>query len=241
MIAATVLAAAALAAPPPVAFGFDHVSAAPNDRVTVHAQGLLRPERLYLVRSDVARSVRSRFDARLAYVGRLVPSRRHAMLIFSVPPLDTGVYVPWCAGCGNRRSGELRVNTPPATPESCPVTVANGDVPRGLRSTGWNFHGNKLLAAAIPTDGSYADGDRDGIVDAKIIWVAGGLFSPLAVRYVRIDVRGPVLDAREVPGTLTGFPGPSWASRMSFTVGCWKITGRVADVSLSFVVKVAAP
>jgi hypothetical protein len=44
--------------------------------------------------------------------------------------------------------------------------------------------------------------------------------------------------AQAVPGTLMGYDGPSWASRMDLQPGCWKITGRLLDVSLSFVVQV---
>jgi hypothetical protein len=43
-----------------------------------------------------------------------------------------------------------------------------------------------------------------------------------------------------VHGTLGGYDGPSWASRMAFQAGCWHVTGRVLDASLSFVVQVEA-
>jgi hypothetical protein len=36
-----------------------------------------------------------------------------------------------------------------------------------------------------------------------------------------------------------GYDGPSWASRMSFQPGYWRITGHLLDASLSFVVQVA--
>jgi hypothetical protein len=43
-------------------------------------------------------------------------------------------------------------------------------------------------------------------------------------------------------GTLSGFNGATWATPITFpTVGCWKLTARVEDVSLSFVVRVVRP
>jgi hypothetical protein len=53
-----------------------------------------------------------------------------------------------------------------------------------------------------------------------------------------LDPLSPPLTAGVVSGTLSGYAGPSWASRLSFQPGCWQISGRLGDVSLSFIVQV---
>src|SRR5438094_10669361 len=96
-------------------FLFDHASAAPNDRLTVRTGGtpknfklkqrvkpFQRPVRLYLVRKDLARQVRSRFDSRLNLIGSLVADKNgRGFMRFNVPPLDPATYTiaAWCPGC----------------------------------------------------------------------------------------------------------------------------------------------
>src|SRR5437870_10094048 len=91
-LAVMVLALAALAvsanAGAALFFLFDQPSAAPNDRLTVRAGGtpsnfklnqrqkpFQPPVRLYLVRTELAAHVRSRFDSRLTFVGSVVLGR----------------------------------------------------------------------------------------------------------------------------------------------------------------------
>src|SRR6266508_6489076 len=96
-------------------FLFDRASAGPNDRVMIRTGGtpkdfmvsrrvkpLQRAIRLYLVPVDLASRVHSRFDARLSFVGRIVPDRNfRALTTFSVPPLGAGSYTIayWCPAC----------------------------------------------------------------------------------------------------------------------------------------------
>jgi hypothetical protein len=65
----------------------------------------------------------------------------------------------------------------------------------------------------------------------------------LAVAMERPDVPGPRLRIETVRGwpQNSGFRGSgSWAARLHFpSVGCWRVTGRVWDVRLAFVVNVA--
>jgi hypothetical protein len=71
---------------------------------------------------------------------------------------------------------------------------------------------------------------------------ATGVDGPFSVRYHRLDVPAPAISAETVRGTWHGFTGTaSWASRMHFGEGCWNVTGRVRDVSLSFVLEVVRP
>lgn len=248
--AAALVAAAAASAKtvrPPVAFAFDRVNTAPGDRVTVHAQGFRsqRAARLYLVRSSLAASIRSRFDTRLAFIGTLRPRGGHAMFVFTVPPLDTGTYVPWCAGCGGRRTGSLRVTMPAATADSCPVTIPNTEPPPGLQGV---YHGNGALWTTLPADGVFVarpdsrwpDGPI-GSIGTKLFWWAAGVDGTFTLSGHRLDASSaPLVVHRVNRGRQAGFRGSgTWATPVSFpTPGCWKLTARLADVNLSYVVKV---
>jgi hypothetical protein len=234
-------------------FSFDTTSAAWGDLVTVRADRVRLPARLtfrlYLVPRSAASSVRSRFDARLSYIGSVASSRRErGRLRFSVPPLADGRYVLayWCPGCGRaqafgvQRSASLRVAAS-AGSGACPVTIPNGDLPAGVRTQGdgWKYHGNGALWALLPPNGVVV---TNALGAYKMPWVAAQEMSPAArftVRYQILGQASAAAMAPTVPGTLSGYDGPSWASRMSFEPGCWQITGRLLDVSLTFVVQVS--
>lgn len=204
-----------------------------------------KPMRLYVAPSAVAAEVRSRFDRRLHFVGALVPDRDgRGVLTFRVPPLDSGAYVvaAWCPECARtsfgktffvqtvprvsryRRSLGLRVRLPSAT-TTCPVT----------RGTGY---GNGFLATTLPADGVVGSLRRpDGTLFAKPIWtpVRGTGGFDLTVRGDRLDGPGEL----RVLGVNWG--GGSWATAMTFsTEGCWRITGRLGDIALSYVIEVVA-
>lgn len=221
---------------------------------------LQRPIRVYLVPNAVAQEVRTRFDPRLHFVGLLVPDRNvRGVLEFSVPPLDTGLYAiaAWCPGCARssfgrtfftlpisrvsrfRRQLGLRVTMPPAT-ESCTVTV-----PRGPDGS----YGNGLLATVLAPDGRLvAAREPGGTLFAKPRWTPrpgldGSGPGGLAVRGERLDAPAPPAVVRRVSWGSGSGPNArgGWASALSFpTEGCWRISGRVRDVTLSFVVRVLA-
>lgn len=216
----------------------------------------------------IAGEVRSRFDPRLHFVGSLRTDSNHrGALAFTVPPLDSGSYAAavWCPGCARNSRGRtffvlgirpgtvgrylplmlLRVAAPPATEATCPVTIPSGNRPLGPMPT---RHGNGLLWTGLPRDGTVVLGpDRVGpdgsIFWTKLIWIARGVYAGgLEVQVQRLDAPAPVLHPDVVSGHLSGWSGPSWAARMRFSSeGCWKVTGRVDDVSLSFVIKVVGP
>jgi hypothetical protein len=61
---------------------------------------------------------------------------------------------------------------------------------------------------------------------------------------VRLDApASPLKFIESLQGTATGFTGSeTWASKITFpTFGCWRLTGRVRDIALTFVVNVARP
>jgi hypothetical protein len=222
------------------------------------------PSRLYLLRNDARVKVRSRFDPRLHFIGSIAPDARgRGTLTFTVPPIDSGSYAAavWCPTCARHSRGRtfsvlgvgagtvprfrsrmlLRVITPPSTADSCPVTIPNGNRPLGaLRAR----HGNGLLWTGFPPDGTATvSADRldpeGSIFWTKLIWIANRVSGDLKVVVRRLDRPAPVLRPDVVSGQLSGWSGPSWAARMRFSSeGCWKVTGRVENVSLSFVIKV---
>jgi hypothetical protein len=205
--------------------------------------------RLYLVPSDIAGDVRSRFDERLHFVGRIVPDRRfRAVLRFRVPPLDTGSYAvaSWCPGCARYSFGQsffvqsvprvsrfrhlmgLRVRMPAAT-KTCPVS-------------GGGRYGNDFLSTLLPVNGILvARLDPDGTLFQKLGWVPrSGFDGELFVRGERLDAPGQMRVITVRRGYASNGTG-SWATAVDFpSEGCWRITGRVRDISLSYVVKVVA-
>jgi hypothetical protein len=221
-----------------------------NESVTIR---VLRPAaprgreiRLYLVPTEVAADVRSRFDERLSFVGS-VASTRGARIVFSVPPLESGRYALayWCRGCLPRANG-IGVQASPgllyAAPSGaeCPITIPNGNRPPAAPKSTWRFHGNGWLWALRPPDGVIETNSLGGHKQFWVgrIWVG----APLTVKYRLLgDPATPFTKASTGMGTLSGYNGPSWASRMLFSAGCWQITARQLDVSLSYVVQVVVP
>jgi len=217
--------------------------------------------RVYLVRTDVAVEVHSRLDPRLSFVGSVVPDRNgRGLVTLSVPPLDSGSYTLayWCPGCAAYSRGRtffvqqpeqfvqryrsqalLRINTT----QSCPVTLPNANRPPGQpRSVSW--YGNGLLWAGLAADGIYAvPQDRvaaDGSIFNKLPWVTTPSWERPTISGERLDAPAPPLRVIAVnQGSYSGADKPSYMSAVEFpTAGCWRLTARVADVSLSYVVDV---
>jgi hypothetical protein len=245
---------------------FDQPTAAPNDRVIVRIAGtptdfgleqrvkpLQRPVRIYVVRADVAGEIRSRLDRRLIFIGLVVPDRNgRGLMTFSTPPLDSGAYVLayWQGRTlvvqqltqlvqRYRSRTLLRIETT----ESCPVTLPNASRPSGQpRLASW--YGNGLLWAGLTTDGVYAvPPDRveaDGSIFNKLPWVTTPSWRAPTVSGLRLDATAPPLHVLAVnSGSFSGAANPSYMSAVTFpTTGCWRVTARVDDVSLSYVVEV---
>lgn len=208
-----------------------------------------RALRLYLVPSGLTGAVRSPFDRRIHFVGVVVPDRRgRGVRTFTVPPVATGEYTMarWCVRCSFGRTfvvGATGGGLPeadktllriamPSAPETCPVTVPNGDRPPGAGSR-VGFHGNGLLWVRLPPSGTYPPGWQ------KILWFAGRVDGDLVVRLTRLDASAPTLVLDVTRGRPDWFQGhASWASRTPLQEGCWRIEGRVRDVALSVVVRV---
>jgi hypothetical protein len=260
VVVAAVAAAAAGSAHAALFFLFDRTAAEPGDVVSIRLGGtpkgfttedrqipLKRPMRLYLVPAESAAAVRGRFDAKLHFVGSIMPDRNtRGALTFSVPPLDSGTYAiaSWCPGCAAFSRGRtfftqtiprvsryrdemaLRLDMPEAA-ERCPVT-------RGR-------YGNGFLATTVPgPDGVLATRkDPDGLLFQKLWWLPKrGFGGNLVVRGERLDSPGRMT----VHGVNWGHSSDgrgSWASAVGFpSEGCWRLSGRVGDISLTYVVRV---
>jgi hypothetical protein len=220
--------------------------------------------RLYLVRNEAAGKVRSRFDGRLDYVGSLRPGRRgRALLRFVLPPLDSGRYAAavWCPSCAAtsrgrtffvlgvradtaaryRRQMLLNVAAPRATAERCPVTQPRSDRPHGPEDDRW--YGNDKLWVSLPPGGvlrvAPSQVRPNGALFDKPDWMPTGVTGSLTVRGRRIDAHAPSLRVHSVNWGYNSTGRGSWRSAISYpTEGCWKLTGRVRDISISYVLKV---
>jgi hypothetical protein len=227
-------------------FTLSAASAATGDVVTVQFRdGVQRPAtptRLYLVPVSAAHSALSRFDPRLHFIGTIGTSRR-ARRVFTVPPVAPGAYGlgSWCRGCG--RGGAISIESSPrlrvraSDTEGCAATAPNGDAPPGAPRMTWRYLGNGHLAVLLPP--SSPSVTTNSLGGYKMFWISRpGVVGTFSVTYRRLDAPSATIRASTGGGTLTGFDGPSWASRMSFEPGCWEIWARVADVSLGFVADV---
>jgi hypothetical protein len=248
----------ALAAPTDALAGqvflFDRTSAEPNERVTIRATTAARAAvRLYLVRTDEVDRARNPRDARLTFIGTLVPGRK---LTFSVPPLDAATYelATWCPRCSgapfslqrperlvrsNRAKATLRIEDIP----TCPVTLPNGDRPAGQpRRMSW--YGNGRLWAGLTADGTRPvlrfEVAADGSIGDKLPWVTTPRSERPTISGERIDETAPPLRVLGVNrGSFSGAADPSYMSAVSFpTAGCWRLRARVGDVSLVYVVRI---
>lgn len=221
---------------------FDRASASPNDRVRV-TSALSETARLYLVRQDVAGAIRSRTDRRLSFIGVV---RANSSLTFSLPPLDAGTYnlALWCERChgAQLRTRAARLQVLPVA--GCPVTRPNGSrPPRQPRGLSW--HGNGRLWAGVDADGTYSVPRThlapDGSIGNKLLWVTTPAWQKPSVSGERLDGEAPPLRVLGVnTGSFhSGNVDPSHMSAVSFpTPGCWRLTARVGDVSLTYVVRV---
>jgi hypothetical protein len=230
-------------------FSLSKAVALPGEEVTARVTGAFRQFkraiRLYLVPEGAASQVRTRLDQRLTFVGTFTP--RRTAVSFTVPPLEPGLYglAYWCSGCAFPRGKRLAVQRltlirirVPGAPGVCAVTNPNGKAPPGAQPSA-RSHGNDRLSLFLPTDGVLRTRNDDGTLFEKMIWIAARPSGRrLVVKYERLESADPPRTAETIAGMLSGYSGPSWASRMYFTAGCWQVVGRVDDVSLTFVVQV---
>ena len=124
------------------------------------------------------------------------------------------------------------------------MTVPNGSTPPGERRAP-HFHGNGLLWTGFAPNRSIGRLEEDGSYFDKLLWWTTILARApdLPGRAARRE-RAAVPAGRRTRAAFTGstFRGTTWATAVWFpSAGCWRLTTRVGDVSLSVVVRVGEP
>jgi hypothetical protein len=130
------------------------------------------------------------------------------------------------------------------SPQSCPVTIGQkSDVdPAEFFGSGSAHWENNLYVGGLWPNGTivFEPGGAgyvypDGSVGMKIAWYRGnGLRGKITIQGERLDAAAPPLRSR-IGTSETGFE----ASQVIFpTEGCWQVTGKVADASVTFVTRV---
>jgi len=119
----------------------------------------------------------------------------------------------------------------------CPITHPNGSPPPGS-TFGSEFHGNGSIWVGV-WDANVVvwKADADGSVTAKFGWWRA-VPGKLRIEGRRLDGAAPPLVGHVPDGYGdSGFQ----SSGITFpTAGCWQVTGRVGDASLTFVTLVLA-
>jgi hypothetical protein len=129
---------------------------------------------------------------------------------------------------------EIALQRHVAAVDPCPITIPNGSRPPGS-TFGAEFHGNgSIWVGTWHSNVVVWPAGAVGSVTAKFGWwraVAG----KLRIEGYRLDGPAPPLVAHVPDGY--GFQ----SSGITFpTEGCWQVTGRVGDASLTFVTLVLA-
>lgn len=120
---------------------------------------------------------------------------------------------------------------------SCPITSPNNSQPPGS-TFGAVFHGDgELWVGLWDSNVVVWKPEPNGSIDAKFGWWHG-VEGKLAIEGRRLDASAPPLRAHVPDGYgITGFQ----ATGILFpSAGCWEVTGRVGDASLTFVTLVVA-
>ena len=152
------------------------------------------------------------------------------------------------AGCldseekGAKQTSAVQTTTTSSAPESkaaadsCPVTRPNGRIPPGEQAfAGSNYLGNGSLWTDLypnPIRPRPDDLRKNGSIELKVPWWRG-VPGRLRIEGRRLDASAPPLSAW-IP---TGYGRKGFQSTaITFpTAGCWEVTGRVGEASLTFV------
>lgn len=125
--------------------------------------------------------------------------------------------------------------------QPCPTTIPNGRTPPGEHPSP-NHHGNGALWTVLWPDGvvEFRPGGpgfilSDGSLSMKFPWWRG-VQGKLSIQGRRLDALAPPLRAEITNGY--GDIGFQATSIIFPTEGCWEITGKVGDASLTFVTRV---
>ncbi len=124
-------------------------------------------------------------------------------------------------------------------PSSCPVTEPNGSLPPGETAESPYYLGNGEIWTGLWPDGKVLmlpeNQEADGSFSMKWWWWRGGS-GALIIEGRRLDAEAEPLRA-DIPEGY-GDTGFQVAALIFPTTGCWEVTGRVGDASLTFVTEV---
>lgn len=149
-------------------------------------------------------------------------------------------FVVLAAGCSGSSERSSEIAAGDASAKTCPLTVPNGSIPPSANDWGGgtpeNSHGNgKIWTLFWPHTVVIATPDfvqSDGAVRMKWPWWRGGK-GELRISGRRLDSEAPPVRA-EIPDAY-GRSGFQPTAIFFPTDGCWEVTGRVGDASLTFV------
>ncbi len=123
-----------------------------------------------------------------------------------------------------------------SSPPPCAMTLPNGSTPPGETLFPNHHHGNGALWALLGRNGVIAISPRDvqpnGTLERKAPWWRG-VFGQLRIEGRRLDAPAPPLGAYIPDGY--GETGVQAVTLLFPNEGCWEVTGKVGDASLSFV------
>jgi hypothetical protein len=132
---------------------------------------------------------------------------------------------------------EMALQRHVAAVDPCPITIPNGSKPPGP-TFGAEFHGNgSIWVGTWHSNVVVWPADPDGSITTKFGWWRG-VAGKLRIEGHRLDGPDPPL-VGHVPGGYgeSGFQ----SSGITFpATGCWQVTGRVGEASLTFVTLVLA-
>ncbi len=124
---------------------------------------------------------------------------------------------------------------------SCAVTIANGQRPDAWPEAGV-YQGNGKLFTQLWPDGTVlanaSDIQANGSISVKFPWYRA-LAGHLEITGHRLDGSSPPLTAWIPDGY--GDIGFQSTAILFPTPGCWEVTGRVQQASLSFVTRIVSP
>ena len=131
------------------------------------------------------------------------------------------------------------VQMPASNNRSCAVTQPNGSMPPGENIDATNILGNDQLWTGLWPDGkvnmSPENQEADGSFSVKWFWWRG-VTGPLTIEGHRLDAEAEPLRA-DIPDGY-GDTGYQVSALIFPSTGCWEVTGRVGDASLTFVTEV---
>ncbi len=163
-------------------------------------------------------------------------------MLLSIASISAACAVAVAAASPSQTADGMEVDRQGPRERQCRVTLPNGRTPPGVRR-GSLFHGNGLLFTLLSPRGVTVVRKQfirpNGAISIKFPWWANGPMGQMRLTARRLDGSSPSARGSANPGWPDGFEGTAfWASSIVFpSRGCWRVTARVGQASLSFVTR----